>query len=166
MFQPPAPGREGAAEPAAPGKPAAPPAKAGGEGQATGTTPPQQPEGGPPPGTDGGGGMSTLIMLAPIIFLVGVMFLLNRNEKKKRTDLEAKLKKGDRVVTRSGITGKLLEITDTNARVEIAPGVNVTMVKTAIEGLYQPDDQKSSAGDKGDKSADDKKSAKDSKKKK
>jgi len=162
MFQPPTPGRTGAPEAPAvgPGKPLAPPA------QADEATTGHAPDGTPLNAQGGGssGGMGTLIMLAPIIILVGMMFLLNRSEKKKRRTLEDKLKKGDRVVTRSGITGKLVELSDRTVRVEIAPGVNVTMVKTAIEGLDQADDNKRDAKD--DDSKDSKSASKGTKKKK
>ena len=76
-----------------------------------------------------------MTMMLPILILVGFMFFMSRSEKKKRTALESKLKKGDRVITRSGIIGKLLEVGDRTVRAEIAPGVNVTMLKVAIEGL-------------------------------
>ena len=50
-------------------------------------------------------------------------------------ELESKLKKGDRVVTQSGIIGKLIEVSDRTVRAEIAPGVNVTMLKSAVQGI-------------------------------
>jgi preprotein translocase subunit YajC len=86
------------------------------------------------------------MMLILPIALIGVIWLMGRGEKKRRAEMEDKLKKGDRVVTRSGITGKVVEMAERTVRVEIAPGVNVTMVKSAIEGL---DADAAAAPDKG-----------------
>lgn len=113
-----------------------------------GTPPPAQPaqpsEGAPPPSAPppGGGGLSMGMMLLLPLVLFGIIILMNRGEKKRRAELETKLKKGDRVLTRSGIAGKLIEVGERTVRLEIAPGVNVTMVKTAIEGLDPGDTDK------------------------
>lgn len=139
MLQPSrAPGREGQAAPPAPEAPAAPvEGQAPAEGQA------------PPPGDGLFGGLG---MMLPMILIIFVMFFfMNRSEKKRRTELESKLKKGDRVLTRSGFIGKLVEIGETRARVELAPGVVVPIVKTAIEGLADAEE-----GGKGSDKASDK----------
>ena len=115
-FQPhEAPGREGAA-PAQPttGQPSAP---AGGE------APPAQ-------GIFGGSGM-ILIMLLPL----AVMLLLTRNQSKRQKQLEANLKVGERVMTQSGLIGRLLEIGERTVKLEIAPGVNVQMLKSTVQGV-------------------------------
>jgi len=83
-----------------------------------------------------------MMLLLPLL-LFGVIFLMNRGDKKRRKKLESGLKKGDRVLTRSGIKGKLIEVSDATVRVEIAPGVNVTMIKSAVDGL---DEAQTSAG--------------------
>ncbi len=83
-------------------------------------------------------------VVAVPLLLVGLMWFMNRGEKKRRAELEEKLKKGDRVLTRSGIVGKVLELGDSKVKIEIAPGVNVTMTKQSIEGLDEGGDIKSS----------------------
>lgn len=103
-----------------------------------------------------------MMLILPLL-LFGLIILMNRSDKKRRAEVEAKLKKGDRVVTRAGFIGKLVEVGEKNARVEIAPGVVVRMVKTAIEGLA--DDEAATKKDAGAK-ADDGKADKDGKKKK
>ncbi len=104
------------------------------------------------------GGMGMMLLLPLLLF--GLIILMNRSDKKRRTELEAKLKKGDRVVTRAGFIGKVVEVADANVRVEIAPGVVVKMVKTAIEGLADDEGGKPAAKDE------DAKADKDGKKKK
>ena len=50
--------------------------------------------------------------------------------------MESKLKKGDRVVTQSGLVGKLVETVEgRHAKIEIAPGVKVTILRSSIAGL-------------------------------
>lgn len=148
MFQPQAPGRAGSGE----GAPAqAAPATEGAPAPADG-------EGAPPAESPSAfGGMALLL---PFLLLFGLLFLMNRGEKKKRAALESKLKRGDRVVTRSGIKGKLVEVQDASVKVEIAPGVTVVMVKTAVEGL-DPGDSVASGKAAGGKDQDKDKSSKD-----
>ncbi len=110
-----------------------------------------------PGGLFGGGAM---MLLLPLL-LFGLIIMMNRSDKKRRAEIESKLKKGDRVVTRAGIMGKVVEVGDKNARVEIAPGVVVKMVKTAIEGMAEDD----SGAKKGAIKKDDKADKADSKKK-
>lgn len=122
LFQPSnAPGREGGPPP---GPAPAPAPGAAGEGQAA----PQ----GPPPdgGLFGGGGM----MFLPLLLLVGYMIWSSRNQQKKQKELEAGLKVGERVLTTSGIVGKITEVGERTIRLEVAPGVHVTFIKTAIQG--------------------------------
>ena len=106
----------------------------------TGTAPAE----GPPPGTQpagGGGGafggpMSILIMVLPILLI----FMTMRGQTKKQKQVEQGLKTGDTVVTQSGLIGKVTEfIGETRVKVEIAPGVSVRMLKSAISGIDSGD---------------------------
>jgi preprotein translocase subunit YajC len=102
------------------------------------------------------------MMLLPFVLLFGLIWWMQRGEKKKRSELEGKLKKGDRIITRAGFIGKLTELGERTARVELAPGVNITMLRSHIEGLDGGDTtpaSKSSAG-KSSKAADSKKKKK------
>jgi preprotein translocase subunit YajC len=74
-----------------------------------------------------------LMAFLPVIF---IMFFSNRSQQKKQKDMESKLKKGDRVVTQSGLVGKLVDpIEGHHAKLEIAPGVKVTILRSSISGL-------------------------------
>ena len=83
----------------------------------------------------GGGGMNITMMLLMFLPMLLVIFLLNRSTSKKQKELESKLKKGDRVVTSSGVVGKLAEMGTKYVKLELAPGVKVTMLKSAVQGL-------------------------------
>ena len=63
------------------------------------------------------------------------MFFSNRSQKKKQAALEGKLKTGDQVVTQSGLLGKLTEKGDRYAKLEIAPGVKVKVLRSTLVGL-------------------------------
>jgi preprotein translocase subunit YajC len=76
-------------------------------------------------------------MLFPILLLLPVILLLlwsSRSQQKKQRAALAALKKGDRVATQSGLVGKLLELGDRYAKVEIAPGVKVEILKSGLIG--------------------------------
>ncbi len=134
-FQPTAPGREA---------PASPPATN------TGTT---QPDGQPPAGGAQGPGPSSPVMLLVMVLPILLIFMTMRGQTKKQKQIESSLKTGDTVITQSGLIGKVTElIGDTRVKVEIAPGVNVRMLKSAISGVDggepKPGDAKSDAKDK------------------
>lgn len=141
---PPAPGRGEAAQPTQP---------------ATGAPPGHE---APQPGAGGsfGGIGMMLLMFLPML---AVIFLLNRSQSKKQKEMESKLKKGDRVVTASGMIGKLVEISNESkyVKIEITSGVKVEMLKTAIQGLDTGDVAavagKSDKGSSGKDAASDKK---------
>lgn len=90
----------------------------------------------PPPAQPPPQAGSMWVMMAPIFVVMIVMFLMNRNQRKKESDTRAKLKKGDRVVSQSGILGELVEIDDRIAKVKIGPGTNVQMLVSTI-GPYE-----------------------------
>ncbi|MCC6667679.1 MAG: preprotein translocase subunit YajC [Polyangiaceae bacterium] len=124
---PPAPGR-----PEAPGAPAPPPAQ-----PAPGQTQAPPPSGGEPPG----GGMSMLfpiLLMAPLLF---IMFWSSRKQQKKAAAAIAELKKGDRVLTQSGLVGKLVEVGGRYAKVELAPGVKVELLKSGLLGKDTGEEQ-------------------------
>jgi len=74
-----------------------------------------------------------LMAFLPVIF---IMFFSNRSTQKKQKDMESKLKKGDRIVTQSGLVGKLVDpVEGRHAKLEIAPGVKVTILRSSIAGL-------------------------------
>lgn len=117
---PPAPGR-----PTAPGGP--PPAPRPG---------PAQPAHHAAPSHSGGGG-SAIGMLFPLLLLVPLLFLMfwsTRSQQKKQKAAVDSLKKGDRVLTQSGLVGKLVDLGDRYAKIEVAPGVKVDVLRTGLLG--------------------------------
>jgi preprotein translocase subunit YajC len=86
-----------------------------------------------------------------------LIFLTMRGQSKKQKQIESTLKTGDTVVTQSGLIGKITEfVGETRVKVEIAPGVNVRMLKSAISGVDGGETKAADAKDAKDKDAKDK----------
>jgi preprotein translocase subunit YajC len=97
-----------------------------------------------------------MLMFVPLIL---VMVWQSRSQAKKQEQAVAGLKKGDRVVTQSGLVGRLAEVDNRYAKVEIAPGVKVTMLRTSLTGRDTEDSAKSDAAKKDDSKKDESKKA-------
>ena len=84
-----------------------------------------------------GGGQSQgspIMMFLPFLIMIPFFFLMSRRQKKEQ-EARAKLKKGDQVVTQSGIIGELIESDDRIAKVKIAPGTTVRVLVSALGPL-------------------------------
>lgn len=80
-----------------------------------------------------GSGMGSLIMLGGLFLLF--YFLAIRPQQKRlrmQRELVSSIAVGDRIETVAGIFGFIKELSDTEAKVEIASGVVVTMSKGAV----------------------------------
>lgn len=86
----------------------------------------------------GTSGMDLMQFLPMVAIFVVFYFLLIRPQQKRsketRSMLEA-LQKGDEVVSAGGIVGKISKLTDAYATVEVAPGVEMTIQRSAISLL-------------------------------
>ncbi|WP_413578432.1 preprotein translocase subunit YajC [Bdellovibrio sp. HCB290] len=83
-----------------------------------------------------GGQPSTLEMFVPFIFIFVIFyFLIIRPQSKRQKEHQKflnEIKRGDEVITSSGILGRIEGITDQFVTVEIADGVKVKMLRTQI----------------------------------
>jgi preprotein translocase subunit YajC len=84
------------------------------------------------PASGGGllGGVFPLLLIGMLVFF----FFSTRSQQKKQEQAITGLKKGDRVVTQSGLVGRLVEIEPRYAKLEIAPGVKVQVLRTSLSG--------------------------------
>jgi preprotein translocase subunit YajC len=76
-------------------------------------------------------------MLFPVLLLLPLILVLlwsSRSQQKKQQAAISGLKKGDRVVTQSGIVGKLLDLGDRYAKLEVAPGVKIEVLRSGLLG--------------------------------
>lgn len=85
---------------------------------------------------------SFLIQLVPFVAIfVLFYFLIIRPQKKRDQDhrgLLGRLKKGDKVLTTSGIFGEIYALTPDAVVLEIASKVKVTFQRSAIAGIATP----------------------------
>ena len=86
-----------------------------------------------------GGPSDMLLQFAPLVILFGLFYFLlirpqQQRAKKHQQEISA-VKRGDTVVLTSGIVGKVTSVTDAEATVEIAPKVEVKVVKSMISDV-------------------------------
>jgi preprotein translocase subunit YajC len=104
------------------------------DGAATGAAAPA----GGAPGGCAGGGLSSFVPL--ILMFVIFYFMLIRPQQKKAKDHQnflSGLKKGDQVVTRGGVVGRVTGVTDTMVTLEIQEKVRVRVLKSYIDGQHK-----------------------------
>jgi preprotein translocase subunit YajC len=90
-------------------------------------------------GAAGGGPTDMLLQFAPLIliFVVGYFLMIRPQQqraKKHAEDIKA-VKRGDNVVLSSGMIGKVTGVGDTEVTVEIAPKIEVKVVKAMISDI-------------------------------
>ena len=75
-----------------------------------------------------------------VMFVILYVFMIRPQAKKAQThrDFLAKLKRGDQVITASGMLGRVEGLTEQFVTLEIADGVRVKMVKSQIGGPLTP----------------------------
>ncbi len=85
-------------------------------------------------GEQGGGNMvGTLVMFGGVILIM--YFMMIRPQQKRQKEHQAMLsaiKKGDKVVTSSGMHGKVVDVDEKTALVEVADNVKIRFEKVAI----------------------------------
>lgn len=83
-----------------------------------------------------GGGSSPLGTLGFLVVLVAIMYFVmirpQQKQLKEHRNLLAGLKKGDEVITSGGLLGKIHQVDERTVTVEVASGVRVRVLKTAI----------------------------------
>lgn len=79
---------------------------------------------------------TTLLMIALFVAL-GYFMLVRpaRVQQKKQKELLAELEPGARVTTQIGVYGTLIELGEVQARVEVSPGVIITVDKRLVSGV-------------------------------
>jgi preprotein translocase subunit YajC len=103
---------------------------------------PGEPATAPPSGF---GLITPLLILIPFIL---ILFLQGRSQQKKQEAAIAGLKKGDRVVTQSGLVGRLVSIEGRYAELQLPPsGTKVTILRSGLLGRDAEGDGAASAAD-------------------
>ncbi len=82
-------------------------------------------------------------LLLTFLFIGIGWFLLIRPQQeraKAQRAMVAALTVGDRVISAGGIHGTLTEVADETVRLEVAPGIELTLARPAIARRIDPDD--------------------------
>lgn len=84
----------------------------------------------------GGGGSLMTIGYIAALFAIMYFLLIRPQQKQAREhrELMQSLKKGDEVVTQAGLIGEIYAVMDREISLEIAKGIRVRVLKTAIQG--------------------------------
>ncbi len=82
-------------------------------------------------------------LLFPLI-VMGVLFYVimlgpERKQRKKREEMLAALKKGDRVLTTSGMHGSVAMVTEDVVTLQVADGVRLRFTRSAIQSVVEGD---------------------------
>ena len=81
------------------------------------------------------GGMGLFMPLLILIPFILILFFQSRSQTKKQEASIAGLKKGDRVLTQSGLVGRLLSIEGRYAKLELPlSGTKVTILRSGLLG--------------------------------
>ena len=87
-------------------------------------------------------GLDLLLML--VVFVGAAYFLMIRPQQKRMREHQSQidaLQPGARVILNSGVFATISHIADTQAIVELAPGVEVTILKQAIARVTKNDEE-------------------------
>ena len=80
-----------------------------------------------------GGGMMSLLMIVMLIAIFYFFMIMPQQKKQKKINsFRDSLKKGDKVMTAGGIYGRIREINDTYALLEIDNNVTIKIDKNSI----------------------------------
>ena len=96
-----------------------------------------------------GGGFGMFVPM--ILIMVMFYFILIRPQVKKQRTHQAllnKLEKGDMIITRGGLVGKISGMTDSILTVELQEKVRVRVLRSHVDGKYDPSQMGRKADDK------------------
>jgi preprotein translocase subunit YajC len=121
----------------------------GGEGETATTADGGTGAGGTQPAPEGGIGS----FLLPMVFILAIFWFVmigpERKNRKKREAMLTTLKKGDKVMTTSGIFGTIASVHDNIVSLQISDNVRVRMSLQSVQGLEEAHGHDAASGDKG-----------------
>jgi len=92
-------------------------------------------------GQSGGEGGNSFGPLFLIVAIFGVMYFFmirpQQKQQKKKQEMLANLKQGDRIVTSGGIYGEIKQVKDLSLRVQIDDHTRIEIAKTAVASVIE-----------------------------
>ncbi|MGH8478337.1 MAG: preprotein translocase subunit YajC [Gammaproteobacteria bacterium] len=84
----------------------------------------------------GGGGLAAFVEMLPIVFLLGLIYLMLIRPQSKRAKEQKKmlesLTRGDEVVTSGGLLGKIMDVGDNFVLIDLGGDIKVKVQRQAI----------------------------------
>lgn len=87
------------------------------------------------PQPQGGFGMLPLLIIGGL--LIAFMMWSNRRRQKKASEFRSRLRPGQRVQLYAGLLGNIVTIGEREVFIELAPGVVVSAVPQAVQGIVE-----------------------------
>ena len=82
--------------------------------------------------------------LFPIVLIVGIFYVVlilpERKKQKQRKSMLEAMKKGDKVMTSSGIYGSVAQVQDEIIVLQVADGVRLRFSRAAVQTVIRDDD--------------------------
>ena len=85
--------------------------------------------------------LQQIASLLPLVVIFAVFYFMmirpQQLQQKKYREMISRLKKGDRVLTRGGLYGVILEVKDNDLMLELAQNVRVRADRTAVQSMVR-----------------------------
>lgn len=92
-----------------------------------------------------GGGEQLLFMLGMLVLFYFLLIRPQQKRAKAHRELVTNLKRGDSVITSSGIYGRIIDIDGNVMTLEIAKNTHVKVLKSYVGGISSPTTEKEMA---------------------
>ncbi len=94
-----------------------------------------------------GGSFMALLFPITLMFIVIYFMMIRPQQKEMRRhqDMMANLKKGDEVVTKGGIIGKVANVSGQTVSIEVSRDVKLRVLKGQVAGLYNESQEATSS---------------------
>ncbi|HEX5747820.1 MAG TPA: preprotein translocase subunit YajC [Archangium sp.] len=79
---------------------------------------------------------SIVLFIGLFVIMYFVMIRPQNKQLKEHRELVAGLKKGDEVITRGGLIGRIHVVSEREVTLEVATGVRMRVLKTSVAGRY------------------------------
>ena len=93
------------------------------------------------------GGMNIIFFVALFAIMYFVLIRPQQKQAKEQQTMIAALKKGDDVITSSGILGKVFAVDDKVVTLEVGSGMKLRMLKSSVQGKVTVEPAKSDTSD-------------------
>lgn len=95
----------------------------------------------------GSGGMNIIFFVALFAIMYFVLIRPQQKAAKEQQTLISALKKGDEVITSSGIFGKIFAVDEKTVTLEVSSSVKLRMLKSSVQGKVTVEPAKTDASD-------------------